>query len=139
MNRKSQFAITVMVFMTAFMGLILPVSAAVTSNSSASDSAAATVLGGLIALIFMDILLFSSVFSILIPIFSIFVILFSIVGTVIWVFMLIDLLQRDEKNFDSTSKDTKLIWLLVVLFTHLFGAGVYYFMIYRKLGPANKK
>jgi uncharacterized BrkB/YihY/UPF0761 family membrane protein len=52
---------------------------------------------------------------------------------ILWIWMLIDVIQRNDKDFGPTStKDTKLIWLLVILLTQGVGAAAYYFMIYRK-------
>ena len=43
-------------------------------------------------------------------------------GTVFWLWMLIDCATKEP----STGND-KLIWMLVILFTHLLGALIYYF------------
>ena len=43
-------------------------------------------------------------------------------GTVFWLWMLIDCATKEP----STGND-KLIWMLVILFTHLLGAMIYYF------------
>lgn len=58
---------------------------------------------------------------------------------VIWILMLIDVIQRDEKDFGSESKDQKIIWLLVILLTSYIGSVIYFFMVYRKFGRAIKK
>lgn len=44
-------------------------------------------------------------------------------GTILWILMLIDILQRD-----FTKKDDKSMWLLVVALTHWVGALIYYFV-----------
>jgi H+/Cl- antiporter ClcA len=49
----------------------------------------------------------------------------------IWIWMLVDLLQRDEKDL-GPGANNKVIWLLVLLLTNGIGAIVYYFMIYNK-------
>ena len=48
-------------------------------------------------------------------------------GTILWVWMLIDCARRTfPKN------DDKVVWILVIVFTHLIGAVIYYFMVKRK-------
>jgi len=49
----------------------------------------------------------------------------------IWIWMLVDLLQRDDKDF-GPGTNNKVIWLLVLLLTNWIGSIVYYFMIYNK-------
>lgn len=58
-------------------------------------------------------------------------ILFGLGFLAVWVWMLVDLLKRDEKDF-GPGTNNKIIWLLVILFTNWIGAAVYYFMIYNK-------
>ncbi len=64
--------------------------------------------------------------------------LIGVVGIILWVIMLIDVIQREEKDFHSTGKDDKMIWLLVLLLTGYIGALIYYLMVYRKYGRAVK-
>ncbi len=60
--------------------------------------------------------------SIGIPEIIILVVLFlGIVGTVFWIKMIIDCATR-EKDPD------RLIWLLIIIFTHFIGATIYYFV-----------
>lgn len=51
--------------------------------------------------------------------------------------MLVDLVQRDAKEFPSNFSDPKTTWLLIVLLTGWVGAGIYYFQVYKKL-PRSK-
>jgi len=44
-------------------------------------------------------------------------------GTIFWIWMLIDCATKEP----STGND-KLIWILVILLTHLIGALIYYFV-----------
>ncbi len=60
----------------------------------------------------------------------------SIVGMIFWIFMLIDVIKRDENDFPGSGKDQKLMWVLLVIFTSYIGGFIYYFMVYRKEGAA---
>ena len=42
---------------------------------------------------------------------------------IFWVWMLVDCLKRSFKGND------KLVWVLVLLFSHIIGAAIYYFVI----------
>lgn len=56
--------------------------------------------------------------------FGIFAILIGIFLFVFWLWMLIDCLKRDFK------KDVeKIVWILVMIFLHILGAVVYYFVV----------
>ena len=46
-------------------------------------------------------------------------------GSVFWVAMLIDALKSDMDSGE------KLVWVLVIVFTHVLGAGVYYYAVKR--------
>jgi hypothetical protein len=68
--------------------------------------------------------------------------LLGIALLVLWVWMLIDLIQRPETDFAGGM--TKTTWLVLMLVLWVFSLGwvasiVYYFMIYRKLGAAGKR
>lgn len=43
-------------------------------------------------------------------------------GTILWVWMLIDCVTKEPSEGND-----KIIWILVILFTHLLGALIYYF------------
>ena len=62
--------------------------------------------------------------------------LVSLLGVVLWVFMLIDVVKRDDKDFPAKGENQKLIWILVVVLTSYIGAGIYYFLVYKKKGAA---
>ena len=47
----------------------------------------------------------------------------ALASTIFWVVMLVDAVRRDFH--DST---VKLIWVLVLVFTHFLGAVIYYFV-----------
>ncbi|KXK26855.1 MAG: hypothetical protein TR69_WS6001000876 [candidate division WS6 bacterium OLB20] len=47
-----------------------------------------------------------------------------------WVWMLIVVIQRDEATFSDSNG--KLLWILIIVFTGIIGAGLYYFMEFRK-------
>jgi len=55
-------------------------------------------------------------------------ILIGLLGTFFWVWMLIDVTRRCFSD-----QNTKVIWLIVIIFTHLIGALIYFF-IGRKTG-----
>ena len=44
-----------------------------------------------------------------------------IAGTVFWVMMIIDVLKREFKN-----ENDKMMWMLLIVFTHFIGALIYY-------------
>jgi|HubBroStandDraft_6_1064221.scaffolds.fasta_scaffold768118_2 heme/copper-type cytochrome/quinol oxidase subunit 1 len=49
--------------------------------------------------------------------------LLMVAGTVFWIAMLIDC----AKNEPSTGSD-KIVWIVVIVFTHILGALIYYFV-----------
>ncbi len=48
-----------------------------------------------------------------------------------WLWMLIDCLKRPDDKFSIGGNNAKLIWVLVIVFTGLIGALLYYFLIKR--------
>lgn len=48
-------------------------------------------------------------------------------GIIFWIMMLVDALKRPFKN-----EIEKLIWVLVIIFLHIAGAAIYYFMVKRE-------
>lgn len=48
---------------------------------------------------------------------------------VFWLWMLIDCLKRPDDKFAAGGNYAKLIWVLVIIFTWLIGALIYYFLI----------
>lgn len=61
-----------------------------------------------------------------------------LIAFILWVIMLIDVIQRNEDEFPPSGKNTKVLWLLIVLLTRSIGALIYYFVIYRKF-PRKQK
>lgn len=61
--------------------------------------------------------------------FFICVVLFGILTTVFWIWMLIDCLQNP-----SLQGSEKIVWVLVILFLHVLGALIYFF-VGRSRGP----
>jgi hypothetical protein len=49
--------------------------------------------------------------------------LFVLLGTIFWVWMLIDCATRE-----SNEGNERIVWILILLFTHVFGAVIYYFV-----------
>ena len=47
----------------------------------------------------------------------------GVLGTAFWIWMIVDCakMEKDEGN-------TKLVWILVILFAHVIGAAIYYFV-----------
>jgi len=64
--------------------------------------------------------------------FFIFMIIICIASFVIWLILLIDCIKRTNYN----KLDDKTIWILLLVFTGIIGAIIYYFMIKR---PLDKK
>lgn len=55
--------------------------------------------------------------------FFLFFVVLGMGGTILWVWMLIDCATREPSDGND-----KIIWMLVILFTHLLGALIYYFV-----------
>ncbi len=69
-------------------------------------------------------------------------VLIGVASFVIWIVALVDLVQRDVTDFpNSISGDNgsleRIVWLLIVLFTQVIGAIIYYFVVMRPL-PRNR-
>lgn len=72
---------------------------------------------------------FPAIFLILFFIMWLAIPLIGIAGTIFWIFMLIDCIKRDSLA------DNKIIWILVLVFTNMLGAIIYFFVIKH---PASK-
>ncbi len=59
-------------------------------------------------------------------------IIIAIVLFVLWLWMLIDCLKRRDEKFAIGGNYARLIWVLVIIFTGLIGALIYYFLIKKK-------
>jgi hypothetical protein len=60
----------------------------------------------------------------------IFFMIIAILGTIFWIFMIVDVAQRKFRN-----ESDKVLWILIVVLAGLIGAIIYYFVVKRK----NKK
>lgn len=49
--------------------------------------------------------------------------LFGILGTIMWVWMLIDCATKEPSEGND-----KLVWIIIILFTHWIGALIYWFV-----------
>jgi hypothetical protein len=58
--------------------------------------------------------------------------LVSVVAPIFWVWMLIDAVLREEREYASGSSSEKLIWVLVMFFFNVT-ALAYYLVVYRKI------
>lgn len=54
------------------------------------------------------------------PIFLLTIITVALLGTIFWIWMLIDCAMNE-----SNQGNDKIIWILIILFTHLIGALIY--------------
>lgn len=99
-----------------------------------SSDAAMAVTGGIAGLSLLGftggIMLFSIVFGLL----QLIMVAAGIALLVLWVWMLIDVIQRDDKDFpNKDNSNEKLMWLLIILFTSYIGGAIYYYLVYRKM------
>jgi len=56
-----------------------------------------------------------------------FAIVIAILILIFWIMMLVDAIQRKYKD-----KNDKIVWVLVIIFTGLIGALIYYFIVKKK-------
>ncbi|RJQ54486.1 MAG: PLDc_N domain-containing protein [Actinobacteria bacterium] len=49
-----------------------------------------------------------------------------------WIWMIVDVVKREEAQFPNSTGNSKTIWLLVVILLGVIGAIVYYFAVKRK-------
>jgi len=68
--------------------------------------------GALLGLIILFILLAVAIF---------------VLAVIFWIFMLVDSIQHKYKDSDD-----KVVWVLVIIFTGIIGALIYYFVVKRK-------
>lgn len=55
--------------------------------------------------------------------FLLFVIAGMILGTIFWIFMIVECATRE-----AATGNTKIVWIIIVVFTHILGALLYYFV-----------
>jgi len=76
---------------------------------------------------------FAGGFTILFCCIYVVALLVAIATLVLWIWMLIDVITRDDNKFGTTiSENSKLVWLLIILLTSWVGAAIYYFVVYKK-------
>ena len=56
--------------------------------------------------------------------------LLSLLFPLFWVWMLVDAVVRDEREYPARNSNEKLVWVLVMVFVQ-FAAVLYFFMVYR--------
>lgn len=106
-----------------FFDLMGPVvQAAGSAAGSGGDAAGGAALAGLFGMLGM--------MYIFVIAFYCFVIIIALIALVLWVWMLIDCLKRD----DFSGENDKLLWALVLLLGGFLGAIIYYFVIMRARG-----
>ena len=96
-----------------------------TSTTAANSAATAGLLGA------------SGVVSIIFCLLYCVMIIFAIAAFVGWLWMFIDVLQREENQFGSSfGENPKVLWIILVLVTNWIGALIYYFMVFKKFPRA---
>jgi len=117
------------------MNSLVQAAPAVAGSNIAESAGSGSLVGGFAGLT----VLLTIMPIIIMGLFYLIAILASTAFLVIWILMLVDVIQRNEKDFGSESKDQKILWLLIILLTSYIGSVLYYFMIYRKFGRAIPK
>lgn len=59
-------------------------------------------------------------------VFILILIVLGILATIFWIWMLVDCFTNKYMNSDN-----KLLWVILIFFTHLIGAAVYFFAVRR--------
>jgi len=52
---------------------------------------------------------------------------------VIWIITLVDCAKRENEYFPSAGENTKLLWVLIIVFAGWIGAIIYYFLVMKKM------
>lgn len=65
------------------------------------------------------------------------IVILALAFLVFWILMLVDCIQRDEKDFPGSTGNSKVIWLVILLASWVFSlywvsAILYYFLVKRK-------
>jgi phospholipase D-like protein len=53
--------------------------------------------------------------------------LLFVLGTIFWIWMLIVAATRERSTGD------KILWVIIIIFTHVIGAAIYYFVRYKRI------
>lgn len=56
----------------------------------------------------------------------------ALAAGILWLWMLIDCLQKQDKEFPTKGANDKLIWVIVLLLGNIAGAVLYYLMVKAK-------
>lgn len=69
------------------------------------------------------------------------IVILALAFLVFWILMLVDCIQRDEKDFPGSTGNSKVIWLVILLASWVFSlywvsAILYYFLVKRKAEAA---
>lgn len=64
--------------------------------------------------------------------------IFGLLSLVFWIWMLVDLIQRQEYEFPNSKGNSKTTWIIIMAVSWFIGAAliaaiVYYFMVYKKI------
>ncbi|MFZ3062744.1 MAG: hypothetical protein WA148_03250 [Actinomycetota bacterium] len=65
------------------------------------------------------------------------IVILALAFLVFWILMLVDCIQRDEKDFPGSTGNSKVVWLVILLASWVFSlywvaAILYYFLVKRK-------
>ncbi len=52
---------------------------------------------------------------------------------VVWIIALVDCAKRENQEFPSPSDNSKVLWILIVVFSGGVGAIIYYFLVMKKM------
>ena len=52
---------------------------------------------------------------------------------IFWIWMLVDCLMRNTNKFPNKQVNDKIFWSLIIFFTYLIGATLYYFIVKKKI------
>jgi uncharacterized metal-binding protein len=90
--------------------------AATFAAAQSNGTNAAPIAGAILAMFGLGIAAFLSVILI--------IVVLAVLATAFWIWMLIDCAQRESEN--------RVAWILIIVFLHVLGALVYYFVVKRQ-------
>lgn len=76
--------------------------------------------------------LFGAMFGISMGLVALIAALVSLLFPVFWVWMLIEAVLRDEREYPGATSNEKLLWVLILVFVQ-FAAVFYWFMVHTKI------